>query len=267
MDYLKQIIDLLVLYAPKVVGAIAVLLVGLFIIKLFKKGLKKAFEKKKMDPGLSGFLLSLITILLNVLLWISILSMVGIQMTSFIAILGAAGLAIGMALTGTLQNFAGGVMILLFKPFRVGDYIETQGIAGVVSEIQIFNTIIKTPDNKTIIVPNANLSNTIMTNYSTEPQRRVDFTFGIGYGDDVAKAEQVLKSIINANDKILKAPEPFIAVSELADSSVNLAVRVWVNGADYWDVFFDMNRKVYEEFTKEGLNIPYPQMDVHFHQD
>ncbi len=261
--YLNQLLDLVVLYAPKVLGALAVLVVGLFLIKIIRKSLRHLFEKRKMDPSLSSFLISLIDILLQALLWISILSMVGIAMTSFIAILGAAGLAIGMALTGTLQNFAGGVMILLFRPFRVGDYIESQGIAGVVQEIQIFNTILKTPDNKVIIVPNAQLSNTIMTNYSKEPQRRVDLTVGIGYGDDVAKAEQVLNEIFAKNDKILKDPAPFIGVAELGDSSVNLAVRVWVNSADYWDVFFWLNRTIYEEFTKQGINIPYPQMDVH----
>ncbi len=265
--YLKEFVDLSVMYAPKVLGALAVLVVGLFIIKIIRKSLAKLFEKRKMDPSLSSFLISLINILLQALLWISILSMVGIAMTSFIAILGAAGLAIGMALTGTLQNFAGGVMILLFRPFRVGDYIETQGIAGLVKEIQMFNTILKTPDNKTIIVPNAQLSNTIMTNYSTETQRRIDITVGIGYGDDVAKAEQVLNDLFAQNDKILKEPNPFVGVVELGDSSVNLAVRVWVNSPDYWDVYFWLNRTIYEEFSRQDINIPYPQLDVHLSQD
>ncbi len=264
--YLDKMKELIVLYSPKLAGAIGVLIVGLFVIKMVMKGMNKLFEKKKMDPSLRGFLRSLMNIGLQALLWISVLGMVGIQMTSFIAILGAAGLAVGMALTGTLQNFAGGVMILLFKPFKVGDYIETQGVAGVVSEIQIFNTIIKTPDNKTIIVPNSNLSNTIMTNYSTEEQRRVDWTFGIGYGDKVAEAEALLKELISADGRILSEPEAFIGVSELADSSVNLVVRVWVKGEDYWGVYFDMNRKVYEEFSEKGINIPYPQLDVHLHQ-
>ena len=185
------------------------------------------------------------------MLVIAVLGMLGIEMTSFIAILGAAGLAVGMALSGTLQNFAGGVMLLIFKPFKVGDLIDAQGYTGVVSEIQIFNTILKTPDNRTIIIPNAGLSNSAMVNFSTEEQRRVDWTFGIGYGDDT---------------EIAKDPELFIAVSELADSSVNFAVRAWVNAADYWGVFFEMNEKVYKTFEKKGLNIPYPQMDVHVHQ-
>jgi small conductance mechanosensitive channel len=193
--------------------------------------------------------------------------MIGIEMTSFVAILGAAGLAVGLALSGTLQNFAGGVMILAFKPFKVGDFIDAQGYMGTVSEIQIFNTILKTPDNKTIIIPNGGLSTSSMTNFSTEPKRRVDWTFGVGYGDDAEKTKAVLRKLIDEDSRILQDPEPFIALSELADSSVNFVVRAWVNAADYWAVFFDMNDKVYKTFDKEGLNIPYPQMDVHVHQN
>ena len=189
--------------------------------------------------------------------------MLGVQMTSFVAILGAAGLAVGMALSGMLSNFAGGVMILIFKPFKAGDFIEAQGHMGTVSEIQIFNTILLTPDNKTIIIPNGGLSTGSMTNFSTEPQRRVDMTFGIGYGDDTAKAREVMMGLINADDRILKDPEPFVAVSELADSSVNFVVRVWCNAADYWGIYFDMQEKIYNTFNTEGLNIPFPQMDVH----
>ena len=222
-------------------------------------------EKRKIDDSLKPFIKSLTSALLKTLLVITVLGMLGVEMTSFIAILGAAGLAVGMALSGTLQNFAGGVMLLIFKPFKVGDFIEAQGYAGVVKEIQIFNTIITTGDNKTIIIPNGGLSTSSMVNYSTMPTRRVDWTFGIGYGDDVDKAKEVLKKLLSEDARILKDPEPFIAVSELADSSVNFVVRAWVNGADYWGVFFDMNEKVYKTFDKEGLNIPYPQMDVHIH--
>jgi small conductance mechanosensitive channel len=192
--------------------------------------------------------------------------MLGVEMTSFIAILGAAGLAVGLALSGTLQNFAGGVMILLFRPFKVGDFIDAQGFMGSVKEIQIFNTILKTPDNKTIIIPNGGLSTSSMTNFSTEPQRRVDWTFGIGYGDDAEKAKAVLKRLCDEDERILKDPEVFIALSALADSSVNFVVRAWVNAPDYWNVFFDMNEKVYKTFAEEGLNIPFPQMDVHVHK-
>lgn len=264
--YIDKLKELIVLYAPKLGGAILVLIVGFFVIKLVRKALEKIFIARKLDPSLQSFLGSLINITLLALLWISVLGMVGIQMTSFIAILGAAGLAVGMALSGTLQNFASGVMILLFKPFKVGDYVEAQGVSGSVKEIQIFNTIILTPDNKTNIIPNASLTNTIITNYSTEEQRRVDWTFGIGYGDNMETAETVLKNLIEADTRILKDPEPFIALKELGDNSVNIVVRTWVNGADYWGVFFDMNKNVYAQFTKAGLNIPFPQLDVHLHQ-
>jgi small conductance mechanosensitive channel len=189
-------------------------------------------------------------------------------MTSFIAILGAAGLAVGMALSGTLQNFAGGVMILIFKPFKVGDVIEAQGYTGGVKEIQIFNTILKTPDNKTVIIPNGGLSNSSMVNYSTEPKRRVDFTFGIGYGDSIEQAKEVLLAILKSDTRIINDPaEPFVEVIALADSSVNFAVRAWVNSADYWGVYFATNAKVYNEFNKVGINIPFPQMDVHVHKN
>lgn len=187
----------------------------------------------------------------------------GIEMTSFIAILGAAGLAIGMALSGTLQNFAGGVMILIFKPFKVGDVIDAAGYIGSVNQIQIFNTILKTPDNKTIIIPNGGLSNSSLTNFSTESRRRVDWTIGIGYGDDVDKAKSVIQDLCDKDQRILKDPAVFIAVSELGDSSVNFAVRAWVESADYWAVFFAMNENVVKTFGEHNLNIPYPQMDVH----
>jgi small conductance mechanosensitive channel len=201
--------------------------------------------------------------ILRALLFISVLGMVGIEMTSFIAILGAAGLAVGLALSGTLQNFAGGVMILLFKPFKVGDVIEAQGYIGAVKEIQIFNTYLKTGDNKIIIIPNGGLANSSMTNYSAEETRRLEWTFGISYGENVEKARKVIKKIAEADSRILKDPEPFVAVGALADSSVNLVTRVWVASADYWGVNFDMNEKVYDEFNKEGISFPFPQLDVH----
>jgi small conductance mechanosensitive channel len=188
-------------------------------------------------------------------------------MTSFVAILGAASLAVGMALSGTLQNFAGGVMILIFKPFKVGDVIEAQGYTGGVADIQIFNTILKTPDNKTIIIPNGGLSTGSMVNYSTEARRRVDWTVGIGYGDDADKAKEVLLGMLNDDSRILKDPAPFIAISALADSSVNFTVRAWVEAPNYWGVFFDLNKRVYKEFGKHGLNIPFPQMDIHVHNN
>lgn len=258
-----KVYDWVFLYGPKLIGAILTLIIGLWLIKIILKAVSKSFERRNVDVGLRGFLHSMIGILLKILLFITVVGMMGVQMTSFIAILGAAGLAVGMALSGTLQNFAGGVMILIFKPFKVGDYITAQGHSGSVREIQIFNTILKTPDNVTIIIPNGGLSTNSMTNYSVEAQRRVDWTFGIGYGDDVDKAKQVLNSLIVADERILKDPAPFVAVSELADSSVNLVVRVWSKASDYWAIHFDMKEKVYKTFAKEGLNIPFPQMDVH----
>ena len=253
-------------YGPRVIGAIVVLVLGLWIIKLITKAFGRMMKKRDTDPSLQGFLKSLVSILLKVLLFVSVMGMVGIEATSFIAIIGAAGLAVGLALQGTLQNFAGGVIILLFKPYKVGDYIDGAGHSGTVTDIKIFTTVLTTPDNKVIIIPNAQLSNASLTNYSTMEDRRVDFTFGIAYGDDFDKAKEVLLRIINADDRIMKEPEPFIALSELADSSVNIVVRIWAKGADYWGLFFDMNERVYKAFSSEGLNIPFPQMDVHLIQ-
>ena len=255
--------DFIYSYGPNVIGAILVLIIGLWVIKLLMGGFRRMTRKQDMDPSLQGFLRSIISITLKILLFISVMSMVGIAATSFIAIIGAAGLAVGLALQGTLQNFAGGVMILLFKPYQVGNFIEGAGHMGTVKEIKIFTTILNTPDNKLIVIPNAQLSNSSLTNFSAMETRRVDFTFGIGYGDDYDKAKKVLLNLINADERIMKDPEPFIALSELADSSVNIVVRVWAAGADYWGIFFDMNEKVYKTFTSEGLNIPFPQMDVH----
>jgi small conductance mechanosensitive channel len=263
---LEKLTGILVEYGPRLLGAILVLVLGSWIIKLIMRGIRRMMERSKLDDSLKPFLRSLTRTLLRALLFISVLGMVGIEMTSFIAILGAAGLAVGLALSGTLQNFAGGVMILLFKPFKVGDYIEAQGHAGSVKEIQIFNTVLKTPDAKIIILPNGSLANTSLINYSAEETRRVDWTFGIAYGDKVEQARKVLQDLLNADDRVLKEPEPFIALSSLGDSSVNIVVRVWVKAPDYWPLFFDMNERVYNAFNKEGISIPFPQMDVHLHQ-
>lgn len=263
MDIFLQLKELSISYAPKLVGAVAVWIIGGWILGFLLKAFDKMLDKQGTDASLKPFLKGLVGGLLKVMLVISVLGMLGIEMTSFIAILGAAGLAVGMALSGTLQNFAGGVMILIFKPFKVGDVISAQGHTGSVSEIQIFNTILKTPDNKTIIIPNGGLSTSSMVNFSTEEKRRVDWTIGIAYGDDVDKAKSVIKKLCDADARILKDPEVFIAVSELADSSVNFTVRAWVKAENYWGVFFEMNENVYKTFDKEGLSIPYPQIDVH----
>lgn len=266
--YINMAIDLALEFGPKLVGAIIVWIIGGIVIKAITRAFESILNKRDIDASLKPFLKGIVGALLKVMLVISVLGMLGIEMTSFVAILGAAGLAVGMALSGTLQNFAGGVMILIFKPFKNGDFLEAQGHIGTVSEIQIFNTILKTLDNKTIIIPNGGLANGSMTNYSTEPTRRVDWTFGIGYGDKTDDAKAVLLELMSQDSRILSDPaEPFVAVSELGDSSVNFAVRAWVKAEDYWGVYFDMNEKVYNTFDKKGLNIPYPQMDVHVHKN
>jgi len=260
---LEQLTKIILEYGPKLIGAIVVWIIGSIIIKKLLNLFVKALDKQKTEESLKPFLKSIVGVLLKVLLAISVLSMVGVAMTSFIAILGAAGLAIGMALSGTLQNFAGGVMILLFKPFKVGDFIDAQGHKGSVKEIQIFNTILTDLDNKTIIIPNGGLSTNSMVNYSTEPTRRVDISVGIAYGENVEKSREILNELGESDKRILKDPAPFIGLTELADSSVNLTFRVWVNSDDYWGVFFDMNENVYNAFNKSGVQIPFPQMDVH----
>jgi small conductance mechanosensitive channel len=269
-EFINKLIEQAAVYTPRIIGAIATLIIGLIIIGQLTNLLGRMMSNRKVDPSLAPFLKSLFNAILKVLLVVSTFSILGIAMTSFVAIIGAAGLAIGMALSGTLQNFAGGVMLLILKPFKVGDFIEAQGYSGSVKEIQIFHTIMKTPDNKTIVIPNGGLSTRSLINYSTEPYRRVDLTVGIGYGDSTARAREVLMELIESDERILRAPEvpadPFIAVSALADSSVNFAVRLWVKASDYWGVTFDMNEKVYNRFNEEGLNIPFPQMDVHLHQ-
>jgi small conductance mechanosensitive channel len=261
----EQIRTVAIEYTPKIIGAIIIVLIGFWIIKILSNRFNQFLDKKNIDVSLRPFIKGLFNALLKVLLFISVLGTLGITMTSFVAIIGAAGLAIGMALSGTLQNFAGGVVILIFKPYRVGDVIDAQGYRGKVSEIQIFNTILKSPDNQTVIIPNGKLSNSSMINFSTEPLRRVDWTFGIAYGDDANKARELITQLCAEDERILNEPPVFIALSELAASSVNFTVRAWVNGADYWNVYFDLNEKVYNNFEAAGLNIPFQQVDVHMH--
>jgi small conductance mechanosensitive channel len=255
--------ELLITYLPQVLLAIVFLVVGLWLIRALVRGIGKAMQARDMEPSLIPFVKSLIGAVLKVLLVLSVIQMIGIQTTSFIAVLGAAGLAIGLALSGTLQNFAGGVMLLILKPFKVGDFIEAQGHSGTVRQIQIFHTVLTTPDNKTIILPNAPVSTGAMVNFSTEPERRVDLEFGIGYGDDIDKARSTIQQVIDADERILKEKPIQIVVAELADSSVNFKVRIWVNAVDYWAVFFDMQEGVKKAFDRNGVSIPFPQMDVH----
>ena len=254
-------------FCVSLMGALAFLVIGFWVSKLIVKALRKMMARKNSDPGLISFVSSLVNIALKIMIIISVMGMVGIQMTSFIAVLGAAGIAIGMALQGTLSNFASGVMILIFKPYKVDDYIEAQGVAGIVKEIQIFNTIITTVDNKTIIVPNSSLATNLLTNYSKQDKRRVDWTVGVTYGTDFKVARDSIMRILEADSRVLKEPVPFISIIELADSSVNIVVRAWVNTPDYWDVFFDFNNKVYATFNEEGIEFPFPQVDVHLKEN
>lgn len=263
----EELIDTAVDIGINLLIALVILFVGLRLAKFFSKMIARILESRGSDKGLISFMKSLVSGLVKVLTVITVFSQVGIEMTSFVAILGAAGLAIGMAFSGTLSNFAGGVIILLLKPFKVGDFIEAQGETGTVSEIQIFHTILLTPDNKTIILPNGPVSTGNVTNYSTQDLRRVDFTFGFGYGEDLKLAKETVLEIINSHDKVLKDPEPFVRLGSLGDSSVNLTVRIWAKKEDYWDIHFYVNEKVYQKFDEvEGLSIPFPQMDVHVDQ-
>ena len=257
---------LAVTYGFGLLSAIATLVVGLYLVAFAVKVVGQIMEKSETDPSLRSFIESLVSILLKVMVYITALGMLGVEMTSFIAILGAAGLAVGMALSGTLQNFAGGVMILLFKPYKVGDVIEAQGYTGSVKEIQIFITLLTTADNKTVLIPNGPLATGSLINYSTQATRRVDWTFGVAYGSDLDRAYGLLSRLIDEDECILREPEPFMALQSLAESSVNIMVRVWVNAPDYWSVYFAMNEKVYREFEQEGLAIPFPQLDVHLHK-
>ncbi|RED91743.1 mechanosensitive ion channel family protein [Marinoscillum furvescens] len=266
-DLSAQAMEYVWTYGPKVVLAIITLIVGLWIIGIITKNLRKVMTKREMDPSLVPFLTTILSVALKIMLLISVVGMVGIEVTSFIAVLGAAGLAVGLALQGTLQNFAGGVVLLILRPFKVGDVVDVKGYLGTIKEIHVFYTIVSTFDKKTVYIPNGDLANSDMTNLSQEEIRRNAWTFGIGYGDDVDQAKTVLKRLIDEDERILDDPEPFIAVESLGDSSVNLVIRAWSTAADLWPVHFDMNEKVYKEFAKEGLNIPFPQMDVHLHKE
>lgn len=262
---ITKLVDMGVSLGSKLLLAVIVFFIGRWIIRKIKKLVQAILVKREIEASLSSFVKSLLSITLNFILIIIVISVLGIETSSFIALFASAGVAIGMALSGTLQNFAGGVMILLFKPFKVGDFVEAQGQSGTVKEIQIFNTIINTTDNKVIIIPNGGLSTGIMKNYSKEELRRVDWEFGIGYGDSYDKAKTILEELLQSDSRILKEPAYFIALNSLGASSVNIVVRAWVNAADYWDVYFNMNENVYKTFTLENINIPFPQMDVYLH--
>ena len=258
--------DNLMALLTNIAVAAAILFGGIWLAKQIKKYVVLMMERRNVDALLASFSSNIVYVALVAFVVIAALSQLGIQTTSFVAIIGAAGLAIGLALQGSLANFASGVMIIAFRPFKVGDFIEAGGVAGVVEGIQIFSTQMRTGDNKAIIIPNSGITSGNITNYSAKDTRRVDMVFGIGYGDDIKKAKDILMELITDDERILKDPEPLVAVSELGDSSVNFVVRPWVNSADFWGVKFDYTEAVKLRFDKEGISIPFPQQDVHLHK-
>lgn len=261
--FLDKILDLSISAGKNILMALLVYIVGRFLIKLVRNLLEKALVHRKLDPGVRTFMQSMLNIVLNILLIISVIGALGVNTTSFAALLASAGVAIGMALSGNLQNFAGGLVILVFKPYRVGDFIEAQGVQGTVREIQIFHTILNTTDNKEVYVPNGSMSNAVVINYNRNATRRLDWTIGIDYGEDVKKASDVIREVLAADKRVLAEPAPFIAVGALADSSVNIVVRVWVNTSDYWGVHHETLQNIYNSFNERGINFPFPQQTVH----
>lgn len=247
--------------------AVLIYVVGRFVIKYLIRLLVKIMERRKLEKSVMTFLRSLLSIILNLLLAFAVISKLGVETTSFAALLASAGVAVGMALSGNLANFAGGLILLVFKPFKVGDYIEGAGVSGTVQEIQIFHTILTTPDNRVVYAPNGALSSNAVTNYSRNATRRVDFSFGVEYNQDFDRVKAVLQRIIDQDQRILKTPSATIELGALGASSVDITVRVWVNSADYWDVFFGMNRTVYDTFNREGIGFPFPQLTVHGMKD
>ena len=253
-------------FGPKLLAALAILVIGYFLARLVTAAVKKALGRTHIDPTLTIFVGNLVYAIAITFVVVAAISKVGVETTSFVAILGAAGFAVGFALQGSLSNFAAGVMLLIFRPFRVGDLIEAGGAMGTVQEISIFTTILNTLDNRRVIVSNSSITDGNIINYSTNDTRRVDMTFGIGYGDDIPKAMEVLTRVVKSHPKVLAEPEPDVAVCELGDSSVNFVVRPWCRPDDYWTVYFDIHRMVKMELDAEGISIPFPQRDVHLYQ-
>ena len=265
-DTVQKIYGLVMLYGVKVIAAIAIFIIGRWVAKGFRSVTQRLMDKKNIDPTITGFVGNLTYMALLVFVIIAALGQLGIQTTSFIAILGAAGLAIGLALQGSLSNFAAGFLMIIFKPFKVGDYVEAAGVAGTVEMIQLFTTTLKTPDNKTVIVPNASVTGGNIVNWSMKGTRRVDMVFSIGYEDNIDKAKQIMADVLSKDDRILKDPPIQIAVSELADSSVNFVVRPWVSIENHWSVYCDAMENIKKAFDAAGISIPYPQRDVHMYE-
>ena len=265
--FLQQLIDWSVSAGGRIIGAVLIFVVGRFLISLLRKMLARLLAKRHVDASIQSFVKSLVNILLTILLIIAVIGKLGVETTSFAALLASAGAAVGMALSGNLQNFAGGLIVLLFRPFKVGDWIESQGVSGTVREIQIFHTILTTADYKVIYIPNGALSSGTVTNYSREDTRRVGWVIGVEYGENFDKVESTVRRILAADSRILNAPAPFVALHALDASSVNIVIRVWVKSNDYWGVYFDMNKTIYATFNKEGIGFPFPQLTVHQAKD
>lgn len=264
-EAIEGIVELAMLYGVQVILALTIFIVGKWVAKKIANIVQRVLAKNNVDPAIQHFVGSLVSWVLIIFVVIASLGQLGIQTASFVAIVGAAGLAVGLALQGSLANFAAGVLILIFRPFKVGDFIEVAGVSGVVQKIQIFTTKLHSPDNKKIIVPNGGVISGNITNYSANDTRRVDLVFGVGYGDDINAAKAVLQSVVAAEPKVLEDPAPTIAVVELADSSVNLVCRPWVNTADYWDVYFNITEAAKKALDAQGISIPFPQRDLHLH--
>jgi len=258
--------ELLALYGLKLVAAIGIYIIGKWVAKIVKNLVSKMMVKGKSDPTIIGFVSNIAYVGMMIFVILAALGQIGIETTSFIAILGAAGLAIGLALQGSLANFAAGFLLIIFRPFKVGDFIEGGGVSGSVEEISIFTTTLKTGDNKSIIIPNAKLSDDNIINYSAKTTRRVDLTVGVSYDASLSHVKDVLSDIVSKEDRILKSPDFLIAVAELGDNSVNLVVRSWVNSGDYWPVTFALNETIKNRFDQEGIGMPYPQRDVHLYE-
>ncbi len=263
---IEKLQDMGLEYGTRIIGALLILIIGMWVVKAIKSGLVKLMQKKEVDPTLIAFLSSLAAVALKVFVIIAALSKLNIQTASFIAVLGAAGLAVGLALQGSLSNFAAGVLMIVFKPIKVGDFIEAGGAVGSVVEIGIFTTILKSPDNKKIILPNSGVTGGKITNFNANGTRRIEIIAGISYDDDIDKAKTVLKEILAADERILEDPAPQVALTEMADSSVNFVVRPWVNCADYWPVFTETTEAIKKKFDEAGISIPFPQRDVHIYE-
>ena len=262
-ELIQKTMEMVLFYAPKVALAMITLFIGLWVIGKFTNFVKLGMEKSKVDETLIPFTSSLVSWSLKVLLFVSVASMIGIATTSFIAVLGAAGLAIGLALQGSLANFAGGVLVMVFKPYKVGDLIEANGHVGVVKEVQIFNTILLTPKNEKVVIPNGPMSNNSLVNYTAEGTRRIDLVIGISYGSNIDEAKKILLEVMENDENVLSTPSPFVGVDSLADSSVNLAVRPWCTNENYWDVYFGITEKAKKALDANNIEIPFPQRDVH----